>query len=166
MPTVFTYASFSYYLGLSLMIGGLLSLGAIAASALFKHLPREDAGWVMTVMFRRFDTLLMVALLLVALGSLGLNTSGYALFHEGCPLWGNLQPRHIRSVLLVILGGCILYTTYGLNPKLEAYQIQKQEGLVPLAPGQTTQFMKWHTLSEKLAKLQMLLAILCLPYGV
>jgi hypothetical protein len=166
MSHVFTYASFSYYLGLSLIIGGLLSLGAIAASTLFKHLPREDAGWVMTVMFRRFDMLLVVALLLVFLGVLGLNASQHLTIQQACPLWGGALPTQIRVWLTTFLGGMVLYTSYILNPKLEAYQVQKKEGLIPLAAGQTTQFMKWHKLSEKMAKWQMLLAILCLPYGV
>ncbi|MBY0403059.1 MAG: DUF4149 domain-containing protein [Cyanobacteria bacterium] len=55
-------------MGLALMVGGMLALGAFTAPTLFKMLPRPEAGAVMATIFHRYDSVLMVALVLVLLG--------------------------------------------------------------------------------------------------
>jgi uncharacterized membrane protein len=59
-----------YYLGLALWIGGAVALGAIAAPALFRALPRHQAGAIFGPTLRRFARLRVIALLLIVAASI------------------------------------------------------------------------------------------------
>lgn len=59
----------TYHLGLALWIGGTVALGALTAPALFRALPRAEAGAVFSQVLRRFARLRVVALLLVVAGA-------------------------------------------------------------------------------------------------
>lgn len=57
-----------YHLGLALWIGGAIALGALAAPALFRALPRAQAGGLFGTILRRFARLRVLALLLIVVG--------------------------------------------------------------------------------------------------
>jgi hypothetical protein len=143
-------------LGLALMIGGMLALGAFTAPALFKYLPRPEAGVVMTQIFSRYDSMLLVALGLVVLGEgLRLVSTG------GIPSW-TLLPS-LRVGLLVALTGLMLYSTQKLTPTIAQLQQSGQNPTGTAATTETrTEFTQTHKLSEQLYKIELLLAVLLL----
>src|SRR5690348_16357646 len=57
-------------LGLALMIGGMLALGAFVAPAVFKQFPLPEAGRVMTLIFRRYDDVLLVSVGMIIAGEI------------------------------------------------------------------------------------------------
>ena len=61
--------NFLYHLGLALWIGGAVVLGALVAPALFRALPRSDAGNIFGPTLRRFSRLRVVAIGLVVIGA-------------------------------------------------------------------------------------------------
>ena len=70
MPNwLYLLANFAYHLGLALWIGGVIALGALTAPALFRVLPRADAGALFGSILRRFSRLRAVAFLLVVAGA-------------------------------------------------------------------------------------------------
>ena len=64
--------NFLYQLGLALWIGGSVALGALVAPALFKALPRDEAGAIFGPTLRRFSRLRVLAVALIIIGAVGL----------------------------------------------------------------------------------------------
>jgi uncharacterized membrane protein len=58
-----------YHLGLALWLGGAAVLGGIAAPALFRVLPRQDAGAIFGTILRRFARVRVAALFLIIIGA-------------------------------------------------------------------------------------------------
>ena len=140
-------------LGLSLLIGGLLALGAFTAPVLFRQFARPEAGLAMTVIFRRYDMVVLIAGLMVLAGEV------FRIIAMGRFATGSWIPG-FRLGLLLALVASIVFSTQSLNPKLEA--LQKVEGY---GTGQDTGSASFHALhkqSEQLSKLQLLLAVLVL----
>jgi hypothetical protein len=139
--------------GLALMVGGMLALGAFTAPTLFKMLPRSEAGAVMATIFHRYDSVLMVALVLVLLGE-GLRFLGSASLQKE---W--LQKT--RWILLLALVGMAGYTIFSLTPTILEMQ---QTGFTPTgihhSPAVAQAFNEAHHLSESLYKLELLAALL------
>ncbi len=61
--------NFLYQIGLAIWIGGSIALGALVAPALFKALPRHQAGAIFGPTLRRFARLRIVALVLILVGA-------------------------------------------------------------------------------------------------
>jgi uncharacterized membrane protein len=61
--------NFLFHLGLAIWIGGAIALGALVAPALFKALPREQAGAIFGPTLRRFARLRILALALILAGA-------------------------------------------------------------------------------------------------
>jgi hypothetical protein len=137
LGTIFTQ------LGLALMIGGLLALGAFTAPVLFKQFPRDAAGVAMTVIFRRYDTVLLV--------SAGLVLVGLVL------AWLSGQRQWLKLGLGAVLSALVIYSCTVINPQLEAKQNQ---GLA--TPADHQQFQALHKQSEALAKSQLFLGLVVL----
>jgi hypothetical protein len=58
-----------YHLGLALWLGGAVALGALAAPALFRQLPHQDAGALFGTILRRFARVRVAALFLIIIGA-------------------------------------------------------------------------------------------------
>ncbi|MDP9361189.1 MAG: DUF4149 domain-containing protein [Acidobacteriota bacterium] len=58
-----------YHLGLALWIGGSIALGALVAPALFRSLPRYEAGGIFGPILRRFARLRVAALVMIVAGA-------------------------------------------------------------------------------------------------
>jgi hypothetical protein len=143
-------------LGLALMIGGMLALGAFTAPLVFKTLPREEAGFLMGQIFGRYDKVLIGAVVLCLLG-------------EGLRFWSGFGKPGIlmglREVILAILSLAILYNTLVLTPKIQAYQAQRTTQSISssemASPAISKEaFDQTHKQAEGLYKLQLLLAVL------
>ncbi len=138
-------------LGLALMVGGMLAIGAFCAPVIFKQFPRHEAGAALTIVFRRYDMLLLIALGLVLAGEVGRYLSGvFVSLH-----WSNL----LRYGLIVLLSGLMIYSTQFVNKEIERMQ---HAGIAPNATPEGIAFSKTHQLSEKIYKAEMLLATLLL----
>src|SRR3989442_12482667 len=61
--------NFLYQIGLAIWIGGSIVLGALVAPALFKALPRAEAGAIFGPTLRRFSRLRVLAVALIITGA-------------------------------------------------------------------------------------------------
>jgi hypothetical protein len=143
-------------LGLSLMIGGLLALGAFTAPVLFKQFARPEAGTAMALIFRRYDVVLLAGAVLVMLGELlRLWFSGRSFGETLAGGW--LQG--FRMGALVALLVCIFYGTLHVNPRLETLQ---KAGVYGHGAQAVQEFQALHKRSEQVAKFQLSLAVVLL----
>lgn len=151
-PTISAFGSSLHLLGLSLMIGGMLALGAFTAPVLFKAFDRLPAGEAMTMIFRRYDVVLFAALAMVLFGE-GLRVVGLGSLPAGI-LGG------FRYGLLALLTGLLVASIWFVNPQMEAMQkvMHTDAGNETVAG----KFRNSHQLSEKLYKFELLVAVLLL----
>ena len=135
-------------IGLALMIGGMLAIGAFAAPVIFRQFPREEAGTALTLIFRRYDIVLLVALGLVLAGEIARYLSGV--------FEANQTMNLVRYGLLVALTGLMLYSIQVVNAKIEAMHHQ---GVQRSGTPEGQEFHRVHVLSEQLYKIEMFLAM-------
>jgi hypothetical protein len=137
-------------LGFSLMAGGMLALGAFTAPVVFSHFPRQEAGPVMALIFRRYDVVLLVALGLVLIGE-ALRWASKQFAFKSWLAW-------LRAVLLAGLTAGLLYSTLSVNASIE--QMNKAGWHRGYTTAQGRQFEAAHKLSESLYKLELLMVVL------
>lgn len=142
------------HLGLAVLIGGMLALGAFVAPTLFHHLPLQQAGQMMTMIFRRYDMVILAGILMLVAGEC------LRLLVLGLPTF---IIARLRLLLVMLLTGIAVFSLWRLHPQLEAYQRQGVTRGIGIA-GQ--QFDRMHRQSETLYKTQMLLAVLVLLFLV
>jgi hypothetical protein len=140
-------------IGLAVMAGGMLALGAFTAPTVFHALPREEAAPLMARIFTRFDGVLQMALGLTLLGELLRRAAGPATWTQG--LWAKL-----RLAALALLTVSLLYATVVVNPQIADMNRAGVRRALNTAQGQ--QFERTHRLSESLYKLDLLLVFLLL----
>ena len=103
-----------YHLGLALWIGGTIVLGALVAPALFRALPRPQAGAIFGPTLRRFARLRLGALI-ATIAAAGVK---HAIWERTSSLWISL-----RWAALGVLAAAVLYEIAYLEPKLEARRV-------------------------------------------
>ena len=137
--------NFLYHLGLAIWIGGALVLGALVAPALFKALPRGDAGAIFGPTLRRFSRLRFIAIALVVAGA----AVKYLVWerHAANP-W-----IAIRWVAIAVLAVDVAYEVGYLEPALER------------ARGDAAAFGRLHKRSEILMKSALLAAVVALFFS-
>ncbi len=140
-------------IGLALMAGGMLALGAFTAPVVFHTLPRDEAAPLMAQIFTRFDRVLQIALGLALLGEGLRRVALPALWMQG--LWGKL-----RLATLGLLTVTLLYATVVVNPQIGAMNRAGVHRALNTVQGQ--RFEQTHRLSESLYKLDLLLIVLVL----
>jgi hypothetical protein len=139
------------HLGLALLIGGLLALGAFTAPVLFKQFDRDAAGQAMTIIFRRYDAVLMAGAVMVMAGEV----VRIMLTGPGC---GPSTLGLVRTGVAVLLTALVTWTTFSTNKTLtQLYSTQQQH---------TPAFHAAHKQSEGLAKTQLLLGVVVLVLSV
>jgi uncharacterized membrane protein len=137
--------------GLALLIGGMLALGAFTAPVLFKQFARPEAGEAMMVIFRRFDLVVLAAVAMVVIGEI------LRLAASGIP---NLTViSGFRYGLMILLVSLTLYSVMGVNARLENLQ---KAGMMQSAPEYRQDFQRLHKFSEQLYKAEMMAALLLL----
>lgn len=147
---VFALGSALQSLGLALMTGGVLALGAITAPLVFGNLPRMEAAPIMAMIFRRYDGVLLLALGFTLLGEVLRVASRYQ-------VW---RPRlaFVRGLLLLGLTGMLLYSTTSLNPQIERLNRVGVQRNLQTVEGR--RFEQLHRQSETFYKLSLLCAVL------
>jgi uncharacterized membrane protein len=133
---------FLFTAGLAIWIGGGLALGLIVAPALFKMLPREQAGSVFGVVLRRFAQLRIAATVMIVIGA----AVKYAVWesHAVSP-W-----IAIRWVAIAFLAATVLYERFSLYPAVEA---------------RDESFQRLHIRSERLMKASLAVAMVALFFS-
>ena len=164
-PTLERGALAAQLFGLALMIGGMLALGAFAAPVAFGSLPRPEAAALMGVLFRRYDTVLLIALALVWLGEMG---HLGALMGRGI-LSSTMKRRLplLRGLLLLLLTAGLLVATLSVNPAIERLQAAGVHRTPLSAEGR--RFDQMHHWSEMLYKVDLLTAacfLLLTPFAL
>ena len=139
-------------LGLALMVGGMLTLGAFTAPVVFAGLSRELAAPLMARIFTRFDAVLLIALALTLLGEVLRVSAGV--------LPAKSKLNGFRWLLLILLTTGLLFSTQSLNPQIERLN---RAGVYrnPETPA-GREFDGLHRRSETVYKLNMLVALLLL----
>jgi len=132
----------AYYLGLAVWIGGAVVLGALVAPALFRTLPRQDAGAIFGPILRKFARLRLAAIVAVITSA--------AIKHWVWETHASTPWILIRWVAIAFLAATVLYEIYYLEGALEARR------------GDPATFQRLHRRSERLMKLSLLAAVLAL----
>ena len=134
--------NFLYHLGLAIWIGGAFVLGALVAPALFRALPRADAGSIFGPILRRFSR--------VRVGSVALVVSGAAVKYL---VW----ERHAATPWIAIRWAAIVVLAVDV-----AYEIGFLEPALERARGDSAAFGRLHKRSEMLMKSALLAAVVAL----
>ena len=113
----FDLLKLGYHLGLAVIVGGGLALGAFAAPAIFRTLrSRSEAGTVFGAVLERFDGAAIIALVLV-----GLTT----VLRAGAV---DEDPRDLRIlarwIALALMGAATLYASAWASPVARAIRRQ------------------------------------------
>jgi uncharacterized membrane protein len=134
--------NFLYQLGLALWIGGSVVLGALVAPALFKALPRGEAGAIFGPTLRRFSRLRVLAVAMIIFGA----AAKYIGWERGATSpW-----IAIRWVAVALLAFTVLYEIAYLEPALERHRSD------PIG------FGKLHGRSELLMKSALVVSVVAL----
>ncbi len=136
---------------LSLIIGGMLILGAFVAPVVFRNVVEPAAGDIMSPIFKRYDSLLLVCVCLLLVGE------ALRVLILGCPCI-ELGRETVRLIVWAALVGLILYSVYGVNAQIYTMH---QAG-THVDPEHLAQFSKVHKLSEQLFKTECFLGLILL----
>ena len=137
--------NFLYHIGLALWIGGAVVLGALVAPALFRALPRADAGAIFGPTLRRFSRLRVGAVALIVIGA----AVKYLVWE-----------RHTASVWIAIRWAAIAALAIDV-----AYEIGYLEPALERARGDAAVFGRLHHRSEVLMKSALAAAIVALFFS-
>jgi len=143
------FTNLVYHLGLALWIGGTIVLGALVAPALFRAMPRAEAGAIFGPTLRRFARLRLAALVatIVAAGM------QHAVWERTPSLWISL-----RWAALGVLAAAVLYEIAWLEPKLEARRVHLTHEVADDHP-ERREFNKLHKRAERLMKASLVAAL-------
>jgi hypothetical protein len=108
------FTNLLYHLGLALWIGGAVALGALVAPALFRALPRPQAGSIFGPTLRRFARLRTGALLVTILAA----ALKFALWERVANVW-----IAVRWAALLFLAASLVYEMTALERGLEARRV-------------------------------------------
>lgn len=146
MPNwLYLLVSIAYHLGLALWIGGAVVLGALVAPALFRALPRQEAGGIFGPILRRFARLRLGAITVVILAA--------AVKHFRWETHASTVWILIRWIAIAFMAVAVLYEIYYLERELEARR------------GDPDRFQPLHRRSENLMKLSLLAAVVAAFLG-
>jgi len=137
--------NFLFHLGLAVWIGGAVVLGALVAPALFRALPRSDAGNIFGPTLRRFSRLRVAAVGLVVFAA----AVKYLTWE-----------RHAATPWIAIRWAAIAFLAFDV-----AYEIGYLEPALERARGDTDVFGRLHKRSEMLMKAALVAACLALLFS-
>ncbi len=145
--------NFLYQLGLAIWIGGTLVLGALVAPALFKALPRHQAGAIFGPTLRRFARLRIAALLLVIIGA---GVKYLAWETHAANLWIAL-----RWIAIAFLAFTVVYEVAYLERAMKVRQADLTPDL-PEGDPRRGAFNRLHHRAEVLMKSSLVAAVVAL----
>lgn len=144
-----------YVLGLGVWIGGTIVLGVLTAPALFRALPRAEAGAIFGPILRRFARLRIVALVGIILGA----GAKYVKWetHAASPI--------VTRWLMIAFLACSVFTeVFVFERMLEARRVLLTPSMPETAPERVA-FNVLHKRAESLMKLSLLAAVVALFFS-
>lgn len=141
-----------YHLGLAIWIGGAIALGALVAPALFRALPRLEAGGIFGTTLRRFARLRLGALV----GTIAAAGVKHALWERTATVWISL-----RWAALGLLAFAVLYEIAFLEPSMAVRRARLTPELSEDHPDRRA-FNVLHKRSERLMKASLVAALLAM----
>lgn len=130
------FTNLFYHLGLAIWIGGTIILGALVAPALFRALPRHQAGAIFGPTLRRFARLRAGALL-VAIAAAAVK---HFAWESGATLW-----IAVRWAALLVMAATLVYEIGYLERALEARRVH----LTPEMPDDDPRRRDFNTLHKR-----------------
>ncbi|HYK04624.1 MAG TPA: DUF4149 domain-containing protein [Thermoanaerobaculia bacterium] len=146
------FTNLFYHLGLAVWIGGTLVLGALVAPALFRALPRLEAGGIFGPILRRFARV-RVAALLVTIAAAAVK---YAIWESSATLW-----IAVRWAALLFMAATLVYEVGYLERTLEARRLHLTPDMPEDHP-QRREFNVLHKRAEGLLKGSVLAAVVAM----
>ena len=146
-----------YHLGLAIIVGGSLVLGAAAAPAIFATAKtRGEGGTTFGTVLARYDGLAILALLLVALTTV-LKAFGYE----------TVTPQIVaRWVALAVMGAATLYASAWANPIARGLRAATEDwDSLPETSSARREFMALHRRSRRAMSLAVLAGIAALFFS-
>jgi uncharacterized membrane protein len=134
--------NFLYQIGLAIWIGGSVVLGALVAPALFKALPRAEAGAIFGPTLRRFSRLRVLAVVLIVIGA--------AAKYIGWERNATTPWIAVRWVAIALLAMTVVYEIAWLEPALQRNRAD------------ATAFGRLHRRSELLMKSALVVSVVAL----
>ncbi len=138
-----------YHLGLAVWIGGTIVLGALVAPALFRALPRPQAGGIFGSTLRKFARLRLGALV-ATIAAAGVK---HAVWEGTATVW-----IAVRWAALGFLAAALLYELAWLEPRLEARRVHLTPDMGEDHPERRA-FNVLHRRAEGLMKASLMAAI-------
>jgi uncharacterized membrane protein len=138
-----------YHLGLAIWIGGTIVLGALVAPALFRALPRPQAGGIFGLTLRKFARLRLGALIATILAA----AVKYLLWESGATVWIG-----VRWAALGLLAAAVVYEIAVLEPRLEARRVHLTPDMGEDHPERRA-FNALHRRAEALMKASLVVAL-------
>ena len=142
----------AYHLALALWIGGAIVLGALVAPALFRALPRQEAGAIFGPTLRKFARL-RVAAIAVAIVAAAIK---FMLWERTATVWIGL-----RWAALLVLAAAVLYEIGYLERALEARRVHLTPATSEDDPHRRA-FNALHKRAEGLMKASLVAALLAM----
>lgn len=146
------FTNLVYHLGLAIWIGGGVVLGALVAPALFRSLPRAEAGGIFGPTLRRFARVRLGALVATVVAA-GVK---HAVWERTPSLWISL-----RWAALGFMAAVVLYEIAYLERALEARRVHLTPAVAEDHPERKA-FHALHRRAEGLMKASLVAALLAM----
>ena len=138
-----------YHLGLALWIGGTVALGALTAPALFRALPRPEAGAIFGPILRRFARVRVAAILPTIVAA----AVRLFVWERQVNVWIT-----IRWAALAFLAFTVVYEIVVLEKALEARRVHLTPEMAPDDP-RRAEFQRLHKRAERLLSASLAAAV-------
>ena len=161
MPNwLYLLASALYHLGLAVWIGGAIALGALTAPALFRALPRSEAGKVFGTILRRFARVRLMALAMIVSGA----AAKYFGWETHATSTGSWVWIALRWLAIAVMALILLYELLSLEKSIE----RSRTAFAPDAPADDPKraaFNRLHRRAEGLMRLSLAAALIALVFS-
>jgi uncharacterized membrane protein len=145
-----------YHLGLAISVGGTIVLGALTAPALFRALPRPQAGAIFGTILRRFARVRIAALIAIIIGA----GAKYVTWETHA-----ISPWIVvRWLMIAFLAVSLVIEILILEPRLEAQRLLLTPEMTADDPRRAA-FNVLHRRAENLLRLALLAAVVALFFS-
>jgi uncharacterized membrane protein len=146
------FVNLFYHLGLAVWIGGTIVLGTLVAPALFRTLPRPQAGGIFGPTLRRFARVRVAALAMTLIAA-GIK---HGVWERVATVWISL-----RWAALLLLAAALVYEIAYLERALEARRVHLTPEMADDHP-QRRAFNALHKRAEGLMKAALVAALVAM----
>lgn len=146
------FTNLVYHLGLAIWVGGTIALGALTAPALFRSLPRPQAGSIFGPILRRFARVRVFALVAVIAAA----AVKHLTWESGATAWIS-----VRWAALAFMAAAVVIEIAWLERALEARRVHLTPEM-PDSDPHRRQFNALHKFAERLMQASLIAAIVAM----